>query len=272
MTQAETTVFTGGGSQTGSFANRWGDYTSMAIDPVDDCTFWYTDQYEPANGVDNWQTRLASFQLPGCSSTQGFTLSSSPSSGDVATPGSATSTTVAVTEAGPAQTVSLSASGLPAGATAMFSPASLSATGTSTLTLGTSASTPDGAYPITITGAGSTGTETISYTMTVGPVPSDFSISVSPIGAGNKTGRSVTATVSTAVTQGPSQTITFSITGLPFSGDMATFNPTSVTTGGSSTLTIHIGQHDRPGTYTVTITGTSPTVTHSVPFLLIAEQ
>src|SRR5262249_10812123 len=64
MTQAETTVITGGGSQTGS--SRWGDYTSMSIDPVDDCTFWYTDQYEPSTGSFNWQTRLASFQLPGC--------------------------------------------------------------------------------------------------------------------------------------------------------------------------------------------------------------
>ena len=66
MTQGETTVITGGGSQT-SFS-RWGDYTSMAVDPADDCTFWYTDEYEPSNGNFNWNTRLASFQLPGCSS------------------------------------------------------------------------------------------------------------------------------------------------------------------------------------------------------------
>jgi hypothetical protein len=66
MTQAETTIITGSGSQTGSFANRWGDYTSMAIDPVDDCTFWYTNQYEPANGSFNWHTRITSFKLPNC--------------------------------------------------------------------------------------------------------------------------------------------------------------------------------------------------------------
>ncbi|MFG2964323.1 hypothetical protein ACGFZS_13685 [Streptomyces sp. NPDC048288] len=61
MTFRETTVWTGAGSQTGS--NRWGDYTSMAIDPVDDCTFWYTNQYQPADGTGNWNTRLASFRL-----------------------------------------------------------------------------------------------------------------------------------------------------------------------------------------------------------------
>ncbi|MGV9242171.1 hypothetical protein [Streptomyces sp. NPDC003710] len=64
MTFHETTVWTGAGSQTGS--NRWGDYTSMAIDPVDNCTFWYTNQYQPADGTGNWNTRIASFQLSDC--------------------------------------------------------------------------------------------------------------------------------------------------------------------------------------------------------------
>ncbi|WP_158897231.1 hypothetical protein [Streptomyces hygroscopicus] len=64
MTFHETTVWTGAGSQTGS--NRWGDYTSMAIDPVDDCTFWYTNQYQPADGTGNWNTRIVSFRLSDC--------------------------------------------------------------------------------------------------------------------------------------------------------------------------------------------------------------
>ncbi|MGW7005524.1 hypothetical protein ACWGCW_22650 [Streptomyces sp. NPDC054933] len=64
MTFHETTVWTGAGSQTGS--NRWGDYTSMAIDPVNNCTFWYTNQYQPADGTGNWNTRIASFQLSDC--------------------------------------------------------------------------------------------------------------------------------------------------------------------------------------------------------------
>src|SRR5437588_350878 len=60
---AETTILTGLGSQTGGLS-RWGDYTSMAIDPADDCTFWYDNQYQPANGSFNWTTRLASFSFP----------------------------------------------------------------------------------------------------------------------------------------------------------------------------------------------------------------
>jgi hypothetical protein len=46
--------------------NRWGDYSSMNIDPVDDCTFWYTNEYLLNNGTFNWSTRIASFKLAGC--------------------------------------------------------------------------------------------------------------------------------------------------------------------------------------------------------------
>jgi hypothetical protein len=69
MTLGEGTVIDGTGVQT-SINNRWGDYTSMNIDPSDDCTFWYTNEYYTAAGqatsVAGWQTRVASFKLPGC--------------------------------------------------------------------------------------------------------------------------------------------------------------------------------------------------------------
>ena len=64
--EAENDITDGGGSQTGGL-NRWGDYTSMSIDPVDDCTFWYTDQYLQTTGSFNWSTRIASFKFPTCS-------------------------------------------------------------------------------------------------------------------------------------------------------------------------------------------------------------
>ncbi|MFF8994209.1 hypothetical protein ACF09H_30660 [Streptomyces sp. NPDC014983] len=71
MTFQETTVFTGRGSQTGPGDQpaRWGDYTSMAVDPADDCTFWYTNEYQPYTCPDNlnaWHTRIAAFQLRDC--------------------------------------------------------------------------------------------------------------------------------------------------------------------------------------------------------------
>jgi hypothetical protein len=45
---------------------RWGSVSGMALDPVDQCTFWFTGQYEPAPGVYNWSTQIVSFSLPGC--------------------------------------------------------------------------------------------------------------------------------------------------------------------------------------------------------------
>jgi hypothetical protein len=64
--RAETSIIEGAGSQTGSNLARWGDYSAMTVDPVDDCTFWYTSEYLKANGAFNWSTRIASFKFPGC--------------------------------------------------------------------------------------------------------------------------------------------------------------------------------------------------------------
>jgi hypothetical protein len=67
MTLGEGIIINGSGSQLHP-AGRWGDYTSMNIDPTDDCTFWYVNQYIKITGPANWQTRIASFRLPECSS------------------------------------------------------------------------------------------------------------------------------------------------------------------------------------------------------------
>jgi hypothetical protein len=58
-------TFKGNGSQT-SGLSRWGDYSSVSIDPVDDCTFWYANEYIPSNGKFNWHTRLNSFKFTSC--------------------------------------------------------------------------------------------------------------------------------------------------------------------------------------------------------------
>jgi hypothetical protein len=61
----EQTIQAGGGSQTGTL-HRWGDYSSMALDPVDDCTFWYTTEYLKASGSFNWSTHIFAFKFTGC--------------------------------------------------------------------------------------------------------------------------------------------------------------------------------------------------------------
>jgi hypothetical protein len=63
--QTENIIQAGGGSQTGTL-HRWGDYSAMTVDPVDDCTFWYTTEYLKTSGTWNWSTRIASFKFPDC--------------------------------------------------------------------------------------------------------------------------------------------------------------------------------------------------------------
>lgn len=63
--QAETVIASGTGTQT-SGLTRWGDYSAMQVDPVDDCTFWYTTEYLTKTGSFDWNTRVANFKFPGC--------------------------------------------------------------------------------------------------------------------------------------------------------------------------------------------------------------
>jgi hypothetical protein len=73
LPQAETVLKAGAGSQTnncgGSACDRWGDYSSMSVDPADGCTFWYTTEYyssQTNGGAGAWNTRIGSFKFPSC--------------------------------------------------------------------------------------------------------------------------------------------------------------------------------------------------------------
>jgi hypothetical protein len=63
--EGEELIMNGSGSQSGGLS-RWGDYSAMSVDPVDDCTFWYTQEYIESNGSYNWNTRIANFIFPNC--------------------------------------------------------------------------------------------------------------------------------------------------------------------------------------------------------------
>ncbi len=102
---------------------------------------------------------------------------------------------------------------------------------------------------------------------TTPPPTNDFSISVSPASGSTTPGGSVTATVSTAVTSGSAQTVSFSASGLP-SGTTASFSPTSVTAGASSTMTLQTAPTTPGGTYPVTITGTGTSASHTTSYSL----
>ncbi len=151
-------IFTGAeGIKSSSQASLWGGTAGVAFDrcyhascdTISNINDTALDRNADAIAYTVWT--LAGAGAP----ANNFSISVSPASGSV-NPGSSVSATVATTTtSGTAQTVSLSASGLPTGATASFSPASVTSGGSSTMTINTSASTPAGTYSITITGTGS---------------------------------------------------------------------------------------------------------------------
>jgi hypothetical protein len=63
--RGELTVQNGAGNQTSS-SSRWGDYSTMQIDPADDCTFWYTQEYTSSSSPANWTTRIIGFKFNSC--------------------------------------------------------------------------------------------------------------------------------------------------------------------------------------------------------------
>jgi Zn-dependent metalloprotease len=98
------------------------------------------------------------------------------------------------------------------------------------------------------------------------PTDDDFSLTLSPASGSASPGGSVTTTVKTAAISGAAPAVTFSASGLP-AGATASFAPTRVTAGGSVAVTITVAG-TTPGQYPVTITGTSPSNTHSVTYRL----
>src|ERR1022692_804734 len=93
--ESEINVVTGSGSQTTGLS-RWGDYSAMQVDPVDDCTFWYTQEYIKTNGTFNWSTRIANFKFPSCGGSPDFAVGANPSSLTI-TQGSNGTSTITVT-------------------------------------------------------------------------------------------------------------------------------------------------------------------------------
>ncbi|HET7506359.1 MAG TPA: proprotein convertase P-domain-containing protein [Kofleriaceae bacterium] len=167
MGQGEASIVEGTGVQTGSNLSRWGDYSSMNIDPTDDCTFWYTGEYEAANGTFNWRTRVGSFKFPNCGQQNDFSITPSPTSQTVAAGSNTTYTISSTVLSGLAQSINLTVSGLPSGVTANFSPATITAGGSSTLTVTAAATAPASTSQLTITGTAASATHMANVSLTV---------------------------------------------------------------------------------------------------------
>ncbi len=265
---AELNIQVGTGSQLANLS-RWGDYSSISVDPTDDCTFWYTTEYLKANGTFNWSTRIANFKFAGCTLAPDFALTATPASQSV-TAGNSTSYTATITPSGGyTGTVTFSVSGLPAGASGTFTPASVTTSGSSTLGITTTTAVAAGTYPLTISGTDGTLTHTAPVTLVVNaPVVGDFTITASPASQTVAAGSSTSYTATITPSGGFTDTVVFSASGLP-TGATATFVPTSVPGTGNSTMTVTTSAATAAGTYVVTITGTGSTLTHSTTVTLV---
>ncbi|HEX3587048.1 MAG TPA: protease pro-enzyme activation domain-containing protein [Candidatus Angelobacter sp.] len=198
-----------------------------------------------------------------------FVISASPASQTVLQ-GNSTSYTVSLTTAaGYVGTVSFSVSGLPTSTTPVFSPTSLTASGTTTLTIstsGTSPLTPPGTYPLTISAGDGVSTQTTQVTLVVTPI-ADFGVSISPTSQTVNQGQNIGYGVTVSSVNGFAGLVNLSITGLP-PGASFSFNPSSLQGSGLSSLAIVPGANTPGGTYTLTITGTSGPLVHSTTAML----
>jgi len=198
-----------------------------------------------------------------------FSISADPASQSVAQGKQATYTvTVSALDAF-SGSVSLSASGLPAGATASFLPSTVNTSGTSFLTVSTVPSTPSGTSNVTITGVGpvTTHSAVVSLTLT-GPLP-DFTLSASPASRAVNPGTSTLPyTVTVNALNGFNSTVSFSVSGLP-SGATPAFsvNPAS----GSTSLTVATTSTTPAGSFPLTITGASGALSHTTSVTLVVN-
>jgi len=166
-----------------------------------------------------------------------------------------------------AQTVALSADGVPDGTAIRFSPASVTAGGSSTMTVDVGPATLWGWYTLTVVGTGAGTTHTVTITLYVALSNNDFSSGAGPASLSVAQGTSRTSTIQTTLTSGSAQTVDLSASGQP-AGTSVSFSPSSVTAGGSATMPVSVGSATVPGTYTITVTGTGASATHATTVAL----
>lgn len=190
------------GSQTSS-SNRWGDYSAMSVDPSDQCTFWYTNEYYPTTASSHWQTHVCTFRFDNCGQPDFALVADSPKRvevcGATATGDPAYQLRAGVLSGFTGQ-VTLAANNVPSGATAGFSTNPIDAPGTSVLTLTGGAALPTGEYAFNVDGTSGSLTRSISLQLGVSATATGAPALTSP--ADGATGVSVRALLSWAADPG----------------------------------------------------------------------
>ncbi len=193
-----------------------------------------------------------------------FTISGSPASVTVGLGNSGTSTIGTAVSGGFSSAVALSAIGQPTGVTVSFNPASIAApsSGNSTMTMTVASTTAPGTYPITVTGSGGAIMHSTTVTLTVTAAAPDFTVTTSPSSVSIPLSSQATMAITINPVNGFAGSVKFSATGVP-SGVTTSFNPNPTTTN-ASTLYFRSTTTAVPGTYTVTIRGSSGSLNRSI--------
>jgi hypothetical protein len=237
MGRGEAIALAGGGSQAATL--RWGDYSSMSVDPEDECTFWYTNEYIPADGSYNWRTRIFTFRLPSCATSPEHAIWPKMHE-QVVRRGSTTTIdlqTAALRPGASEKAVSLAVAGLPPGLTARVDPPVVSPGQPATLTLTAAADAEPGrgqGYSISATGPDGI---VASGSGVLDVVDSDFSLQLDRAEVFLVVGGKSRVRVDTKPLSGPAETVTLSVSGLP-PGIAATFEPQHIVAGESATLVL----------------------------------
>ncbi|HJZ84337.1 MAG TPA: Ig-like domain-containing protein [Polyangia bacterium] len=264
LSQGESTLIAGTGVQNG--VNRYGDYSSINVDPTDDCTFWFTSQYMAA-GSNAWHTRIGTFKFDLCTGTVDTTP---PSTNITAPPNGATVSGTTTISANATDNVGVTRVEFQVDGV-LIAMKTAPPFSTSWDTTGVA----NGAHTLTtraFDAAGNVGTSApVMVTVNNMMVMNDFSLALSPTAPSVARGGSTTFTVTSAVTSGAAQPIALSLVALP-AGITGSFNPANITAGASSTLTINVANTAALGTANFTVRGTGPTATHSVPASVVVTN
>src|SRR5690348_952930 len=255
--------------------SRWGDYSSMSVDPTDDCSFWYTNEYvKPAVLSFDflWNTVIGKLSFGDCSgsASPGFSLSANAPTTRTVNPGGNASYSITVTPAsGYNGVVDLSVgSGCPTGAACSLSQSQIdfgasSAPVTTTLTVNTGSSTTAQNYNIVIKGTDHTNSSITGQTSVVLAV-TDFSLSSNPSSQTVTAGTNASYTITANALNGYSGTVSLSVGSSCPAGLTCAFGSASISAGSSTTLTISgTGSVTTASTFTITVTGTASGLTHT---------
>ena len=245
-----------------------GPYTYIAPPPVL-TTNSYTDSSVAASTTYYYVVSASSVSGEGPNSAEvavttpatppDFSISASPSSFSVSQSGSAGSTVNIGAVGGFTGTVTLSASNT-AGLSVSFNPTTINGSGSSAMTV-TAAGVPAGTYALTVSGTGGSVVRSTSVSVTVTPGGS-FTLSANPssIIVSRSSRPTGSTTISTTAVNGFTGKVSLSISSVPH-GVSAGITPTSISAGGvGAILAVTAGPHSTPGSYSITVTGTSSSV------------